>query len=140
MPSYLELILRLVLATFLAGIIGFQRAKTQHTAGPRTYALVAIGSCLFTILSMYAFGDSSNIDKSRVAAQILVGVGFLGAGIIMHKGSTILGLTTAAGVWGVAAIGMAIGAGQYLLGVAAAILVLLVLLINDDRWTGASSG
>ncbi len=122
----MELIGRLILATFLGFIIGTERELTGHPAGGRTHALAALGAAIFTIVSYTSFPDS---DPSRVAAGIVTGLGFLGAGIIFKKGETeVEGLTTAAGIWTVGAIGMMIGTGLYLLGVVSSILVGVILV------------
>lgn len=117
-----DLALRLAAATFLGGLIGLEREQRERAAGLRTHALVSVGSALFTIVSIYGFpvlpGGEGALDPSRVAAQIVSGIGFLGAGIIIFRDNTVRGLTTAATVWAVAGIGMAAGGGLY----AAAIL------------------
>ncbi|MEK7680463.1 MAG: MgtC/SapB family protein [Patescibacteria group bacterium] len=120
---------RIVLALVLGGILGWQRENWGKSAGPRTYALVAGGSALFTILSVVAFGA----DTARVASQIVVGIGFLGAGTILHKENRVEGLTTAAGLWMVAAIGMAVGLKFYILSSVVSLLVLLIFMINDKK-------
>lgn len=112
-------------ATLIGAIIGFERELRGKAAGIRTYALVAMGSCLFTILSIFAAGVH---DTTRIAAQIVSGIGFLGAGVIWHKDSGIVeGLTTAASLWGVAAIGMAIGYGFVSIALTSAITVLIIM-------------
>jgi len=116
---------RLLVAALLAGAIGFERESQLKAAGFRTHMLVGLGSALFTVLSLNAFGHTS--DPARVAAQIVTGIGFLGAGAIFKEGPTVQGLTTAAGLWTVAAIGMAAGAGRLLLAFVATAVVLLVL-------------
>jgi len=98
----------LIAAALLSGLVGFEREAQQKAAGLRTHMLVGFGAALFTLVGAYAFEDS---DAARVAAQVVTGVGFLGAGAIFRTGSTVSGLTTAAGLWAVAAIGMAAGAG-----------------------------
>jgi putative Mg2+ transporter-C (MgtC) family protein len=117
-----DLTLRLAAATLLGGLIGLEREQRERAAGLRTHALVSVGSALFTIVSIYGFpvlaGGDAALDPSRVAAQIVSGIGFLGAGIIIFRDNTVRGLTTAATVWAVAGIGMASGGGLY----AAAIL------------------
>ena len=123
----LESMLQLLLAAFLGGAVGFQREVAHKAAGVRTYAFVAVGSCLFTILSRTAFGVG---DPGRVAAQVVVGIGFLGAGLIFVRQEHVEGLTTAAGLWVVAAIGMAVGAGQYVLAVATAVIAFLLLVVG----------
>lgn len=110
--------LRVLLAFILGGVIGYERETTQRPAGLRTHMLVAAGAAVFTIVSIYAFiGQGTVRDPGRVAAQIVTGVGFLGAGTIWRTSSTVRGLTTAASVWLVAAVGMLAGTGLYLLAV-----------------------
>ena len=127
MPVELEMVLRLLLATFLGAIIGFQRETSGKEAGLRTNMLICLGSALFTVLSIYAFPGS---DPARIAANVAVGIGFIGAGVILHRlGGEVIGLTTAATIWAVAAIGMAAGAGMYYIAPAATILVTGTLLL-----------
>ena len=109
----------------LGGIVGLEREYRAKDAGFRTHFLVAIGSALFTLISMYGFADGVK-DTSRVAAQVVSGIGFLGAGIIVFQRNVIRGLTTAAGLWVTAAIGMACGVGQFYM----AVLVTLLILIG----------
>ena len=115
-----ELLLRLGLAALLGGIIGVEREMREREAGLRTHMLVALGSALFTIVSAYGFREVLNAsptlvrtDPTRIAAQIVTGIGFLGAGAIIRQGFSVRGLTTAATLWMTAAIGMAAGAGSY---------------------------
>jgi putative Mg2+ transporter-C (MgtC) family protein len=124
--------MRLLLAGSLGAIIGLDREYRAKEAGFRTHFLVCLGSALFMIISQYGFADivkanGANYDGARVAAQIVSGIGFLGAGTIIFHKQFIRGLTTAAGMWATAGIGMAIGGGMYFLGVAATILVLIGL-------------
>jgi putative Mg2+ transporter-C (MgtC) family protein len=119
-PGQTELLLRLVLACALGGAIGLEREISGQGAGFRTHILVALGSCLFTLVSAYAFQEfltaqqaHVSFDPSRIAAQIVTGVGFLGGGAILRSGTGVRGLTTAASLWVVAAIGVAAGAGWY---------------------------
>ncbi len=119
-----------ILALFLGAVLGWQRENWGKSAGPRTYALVAGGSALFTLLSITAFGS----DVSRVASQIVVGIGFLGAGTILHKENRVEGLTTAAGLWMMAAIGMAIGVRYYVLAIAVTALSLIIFMIDDRKF------
>ena len=129
MPSELDLVLRLLTAAGLGGLIGLEREISDQPAGFRTHMLVALGSCLFAIVSAYGFDaflgyrpEEIRFDPSRVAAQIVTGIGFLGAGAIIRYGMTVRGLTTAASLWVVAAIGLAVALGGYLTsGVTAAI-------------------
>ena len=125
-PTELETIGRLVLATVLGFVIGLEREAAGQSAGERTHALVALGSAAFALLSITAFPGS---DTSRVAAGVVTGLGFLGAGTILKGGDTqVRGLTTAAGMWAVGAIGLAIGSGRYFLGLATAIIAGVLLL------------
>lgn len=137
--SDLELVLRLVLAAALGAIIGIEREWRDRAAGLRTHMLVALGAAVFTVVSAYGFqewyeavpdGQRTSIvsDPTRIAAQIVTGIGFLGAGAIFRADDGIRGLTTAASLWMMAAIGLAAGAGYYALAVASTVLVLLVLV------------
>lgn len=119
----LDLAWRLIVAALLGALIGIERERHEHPAGIRTHMLVSIGSAAFTVLSIYSFGQGS--DPGRVAAQIVTGIGFLGAGSILKGGGTIHGLTTAASLWVVAAVGMAAGAGAW--GVAAVTTVIVLI-------------
>lgn len=118
--------LLLLLAAFLGMVIGVEREAKSHAAGMRTHMLVCTGSCLFTILSEFAFAPG---DPGRVASQILPGIGFLGAGIILERQAGVKNLTTAAGVWSTAAIGMAVGSGAWFLAIVATIMVWLILAV-----------
>jgi putative Mg2+ transporter-C (MgtC) family protein len=113
MPSDLELLGRLLLAAVLGGAVGAERELHDQPAGLRTHMLLTIGACLFTLVSAYGFGRPA--DPSRLAAQIVTGIGFLGGGAIVRQGLTVRGLTTAASIWATASIGVAVGAGHYLL-------------------------
>ena len=130
-----EMIGRLAIAALLGGIIGFDRSYRAKDAGLRTYFLVSLGSALMMIVSQYGFegfdryaaarGLHENLDPSRVAASIVSGIGFLGAGMIIFQKKVLSGLTSAAGLWASTGIGMAVGGGLYLLGVAGTIFVLI---------------
>ncbi len=127
-----NLVLRLFVAGMLGAIIGLDREYRAKEAGFRTHFLVSLGSALFMVISQYGFGavitaEGANYDGARVAAQIVSGIGFLGAGTIIFHKQFIRGLTTAAGMWATAGIGMAVGGGMYFIGVAATILVLIGL-------------
>ncbi|MBI2038844.1 MAG: MgtC/SapB family protein [Candidatus Niyogibacteria bacterium] len=126
-PATLEIFWELALAAVLGAAIGFERWYKAKPAGIRTHALVALGSALFTILSAQGFGAFA--DPSRVAAQIVTGIGFIGAGIIFLRGTSVQGLTTAAGVWVSAAIGMAVGLGFYEVSIFAALLVIFIIFL-----------
>ena len=130
MSSDLEIIFQLALAAVIGLTLGFEREVMGKPAGMRTYALVTLGATLFTIVSKYGFSDGGGIvDSSRVAAQIVTGIGFLGAGIIIFKGTKVEGLTTASGLWVSAAIGMAIGTAMYSVAIAAAIIAFIVMVV-----------
>jgi putative Mg2+ transporter-C (MgtC) family protein len=118
---------RLLVALVLGAAIGLERRRRGQAAGFRTMAMVSVGSCLFTLLGQAVGGR--NTDPTRIAAQVVTGVGFLGAGMIIRQGTAVIGLTTSAAIWVVAAIGMAAGFGAYLLAVGCAVLVLLALVI-----------
>jgi putative Mg2+ transporter-C (MgtC) family protein len=120
-PSDLELLGRLLLAAVLGGAVGAERELNDQPAGLRTHVLLTIGACLFTLISAYGFGGPA--DPSRIAAQIVTGIGFLGGGAIVRHGLTVRGVTTAASIWATASIGVAVGAGSYLLAVGGTVLV-----------------
>jgi putative Mg2+ transporter-C (MgtC) family protein len=132
LPLQLDLAVRLIVAAGLGLAIGFEREIHGHPAGLRTHMLVAMGSALFTVLSIYGFqdqpgGGTAPVDPTRIAAQIVSGIGFLGAGAILKDGIVIRGLTTAASLWATAAVGMAAGAGEYVISVVAAGVILVSL-------------
>ena len=127
--QFMHLVLRLLLTAFLGGIIGLERSAGDRPAGLRTHVLVATGSALLMIVSIYGIdGHPLNRDPSRIASQVVTGVGFLGAGTILHEGLTVKGLTTAASVWMVSAIGLTVGCGMLGLGVVATIVSLITLM------------
>jgi putative Mg2+ transporter-C (MgtC) family protein len=128
MPSDLELLGRLLLAAVLGGAIGAERELNDQAAGLRTHMLLTIGACLFTVISAYGFRRGVGTDPSRLAAQIVTGIGFLGGGAIVRHGLTVKGLTTAASIWATASVGVAVGAGDYVLGVGGAGLVVGTLV------------
>jgi putative Mg2+ transporter-C (MgtC) family protein len=130
----LEMILRFLLAFALGAGIGFQRERAGKTAGVRTHILVSSGAALFTLVSIYGFSGAV-VDLSRVAAAVVVGVGFIGAGVIFRgrQEEEVAGLTTAATIWITAAIGLAAGAGMYLVSVIATALTVGVLLLPKIR-------
>lgn len=132
----LELLLRIVVACLCGAAIGFERTRRLKEAGLRTHCVVACASALLMIVSKYAFADLSIVngldalgtrgaDPSRIAAQVVSGIGFLGAGMIFRNGLTLHGLTTAAGIWATAAVGMCIGAGLYFIGLFTALLLVV---------------
>jgi len=123
---------QLILAAFLGGLVGLEREYKRKEAGLRTYSLVSLGSALFTIISLqmvnsYLDRSGTSFDPSRIVGQIVLGIGFLGAGLIIFRGSHIEGLTTAAGLWVIAAIGVAVGAGLYSLAFFTSVLSLTIL-------------
>jgi len=123
-----EMVLRLLLATALGAIIGYQRERAGKSAGLRTHILICAGAALFTVASLYGFGAVA--DPARVAAGIVAGIGFLGAGaIIRREEGVVAGLTTAATIWAVAAIGLAAGAGLYLVSAVTTAIILIVLYL-----------
>ena len=123
----LNLILRLMVACLLAFVVGLDREYRAKDAGLKTHFLVSLGSALFMIISRYGFDNSTQVDFSRVAAQVVSGIGFIGAGTIIFQKQIVRGLTTAASLWSVSAIGMAAGAGMYAVAVAATLLTLIGL-------------
>lgn len=124
--NLLDAVARLITAAVLSGLVGFEREAAQKAAGLRTHMLVGLGAALFGILSIVGFqGDM--LDPSRIAAQVVTGIGFLGAGAIFREGPLVRGLTTAAGLWTVAAIGLAAGAGMFAVATAATAVTVLVL-------------
>ncbi len=130
--SDFEMIGRFLLAAFLGSTIGFERERVLWAAGLRTHMLVAVGACLIMVVSAFGFSDvlgtpNVNLDPSRMAAQVVSGIGFLGAGAILMRGEVIRGLTTAASIWTVAGIGLAVGGGLYLAATAATIIILVIL-------------
>jgi putative Mg2+ transporter-C (MgtC) family protein len=133
---YYDITIRLVIATILGGLVGIEREQNNHPAGFRTHILVCLGSALIMLISMYGFEEFFNehnnfvvSDPARLAAQVVSGIGFLGAGTIIVHGGTIRGLTTAASLWVVAGIGLALGAGFYYGAILATFLVLISLVV-----------
>lgn len=136
-----DMILRLLVATVLGGAVGIERGSGDRPAGFRTHILVCVGSALIMLVSMYGFDDTyvsgisnaNNRDSARIAAQVVSGIGFLGAGTIMHEGVTVRGLTTAASLWMVSAIGLAAGAGMYVLSFVST-AIMLITLVSFRKW------
>ena len=130
LSTQLDIVVRLLVAAAIGAAIGLERELHSHPAGMRTHLLVCLGSAMFTVVSIYGFlGDpgASNVDPTRIAAQVVSGIGFLGAGAIIKYGTSIRGLTTAGSLWATAAIGMAAGAGMPLVGAVGAGVVLFSL-------------
>ena len=116
---------RLVAATLLGALVGYERERTGKPAGVRTHGMVGLGAALFTVVSLHGFGTAG--DATRVAAQIVTGIGFIGAGAILHERGGVHGLTTAASLWVTAAVGVAVGVGMVWMSLATAALVFLLL-------------
>ena len=128
MSIEVEMVLRLLLATALGAVIGYQRERAGKSAGLRTHILICAGAALFTVASLYGFGAVA--DPARIAAGIVAGIGFLGAGaIIRREEGVVAGLTTAATIWAVAAIGLAAGAGLYVVSAVTTAIILIVLFL-----------
>lgn len=125
-----EFALRILLAGLLGAAIGFERKNRNKLAGVRTHAIVALGAALIMVVSKYGFYDMDKFDASRVAAQIVSGVGFLGAGIIfVRNNNSVSGLTTAAGIWATAGMGMSMGAGQYFIATISTVMILVMQVV-----------
>lgn len=140
--SVYEIIFKLALAGILGGLIGLERESLNRPAGLRTYTLVCVGSALAMVVSLdmyFQYYQTVNADPGRIAAQVISGIGFLGAGTIMREGATVRGLTTAAGLWVVACIGLAVGAGLYIPAIATTVLILFILIYFihfEEKFTG----
>lgn len=134
-----ELFLRIVIAVLCGAFVGIERTNRGKEAGIRTHTIVALASCLMMIISQYGFTDffanfgnenvEPRLDPSRIAAQIVSGIGFLGAGTIFIHKNVVTGLTTAAGIWAVAGVGMAVGCGMYFIGISCTLVIIVVQLI-----------
>lgn len=124
----LKLLINILVAVVLGFAIGYERKLRFKEAGIRTHTIVCAGSALMMVVSKYAFGEQE-ADASRIASQIVSGIGFLGAGIIMFRGQKMHGLTTAAGIWATAGIGMAAGAGMYIVAIGSSIVIISVQCI-----------
>lgn len=126
--------LRLLLSTILGGLLGWERERRRQNAGLRTHMVISVGSCLLMLISIYipqTFSEYPNVDPGRIAAQVVSGIGFLGAGAIFRLGGNTHGLTTAATIWAVAAVGLSVGVGMYEAAVLVSLLLLFVLAILD---------
>lgn len=130
MTDYLTPILRLLLAVLLGGIIGFERAERGREAGLRTHIMVCLGACLVMLISEFIVNTlGMSTDVTRLGAQVISGIGFLGVGCIITGGDKIKGLTTAAGLWVTACIGLASGIGHYIIAIATTVIMILVMLL-----------
>jgi putative Mg2+ transporter-C (MgtC) family protein len=130
LETQVDLAIRLTVGLILGAAIGFERELHRQPAGFRTHSLVSLGAALFTVVSAYGFSGDV-VDPTRIAAQIVSGIGFIGAGTILQHRGHIRGLTTAASLWSVAAIGTAAGAGLYVVAVIGTLLILVILSILD---------
>jgi putative Mg2+ transporter-C (MgtC) family protein len=145
MPTDLQMITRLLLTLVLSGLIGLERQVHRRDAGLRTHILVALGSCLIMLTSLYVFDiykDKVSLDPSRIAAGVITGIGFLGAGTIIRAPNGVRGLTTAASLWVAAGIGLAVGCGFNRMAVYTTVLVLIVLYLLryiEDRLINVAS-
>lgn len=148
--QYLEFLLRIIVACVCGACIGYERTKRLKEAGVRTHVIVCCAAALMMIVSKYGFTDLTTgtgilgigdrgADPSRIAAQIISGVSFLGAGIIFRNGSSVRGLTTAAGIWATAGIGLAIGAGMYVIGLAGTLIIAVIQILMHRFTVGADS-
>ncbi|MBR6542359.1 MAG: MgtC/SapB family protein [Anaerotignum sp.] len=131
----LEYLLRMVIAAVCGGIVGYERSRRRKEAGLRTHIIVAVGSALLMIVSKYGFMDvleipGMRVDAARIASNVITGISFLGAGVIFIRDVSIKGLTTAAGLWAMAGIGLAIGAGMYGVGIFATVLIMLIQIFT----------
>ena len=132
--SELHMVIRLLVAAGLGAAIGYQREKAGKPAGLRTHILISVGAALFTVASIYGFGPFA--DTARLAAGVVAGIGFIGAGVIMHRGGgdIVTGITTAATIWAVAAVGLAAGAGLFIIaGVTTGIVLIILFLPRHIR-------
>lgn len=130
----LEVVMRVIIACLLGGMIGWERERHGISAGIRTYSAIALGACVFGILSFMG------TDPSRIAAQVVTGIGFLGGGLIFREGNYVTGLTTAATLWATASVGLAISFGFYLIGTLTALIIFLLLYLPKLRWWKKISG
>ncbi len=121
-----DYLIRIVVACLCGGLIGLERTKRLKEAGIRTHIIVALGATLIMVVSKYGFADVIGADASRIASNVITGISFLGAGVIFVRGGSVKGLTTAAGIWATAAIGLALGAGMYTVGVLCTVLMIML--------------
>jgi putative Mg2+ transporter-C (MgtC) family protein len=127
-----DMTIRVIMIVLLAGVVGYDRELRHKPAGTKTHILVGLGSTIFTIMSIYfyiGFAGKAQVDPTRIAAQIVTGIGFLGAGTIIQFGGSVIGLTTAASLWSIAGIGVAVGAGNYYLAVLSTGVIMVVFMV-----------
>lgn len=130
----LKTLISLLIAIVLGFVIGFERRLRSREAGIRTHAIVCVGAALMTLVGKYGFSDMKSYDASRIAAQIVSGIGFLGAGIIMFRQKEVRGLSTAAGIWATAGVGIAAGAGLYIVATGATIILVAAQCLLNAQW------
>jgi len=130
--QFVELFCRVLVATILGGLIGWERERHRNivTAGIRTYGAIALGACAFTVIGL----TLTDTDQARIASQVVTGIGFLGGGIIFRQGDYVTGLTTAATIWATASVGVAVAFGLYLFGIMLALLIFLLLYLSRVAW------
>ena len=121
-----DYLIRIIVACLCGGLVGLERTKRLKEAGIRTHIIVALGATLIMVVSKYGFADVVGADASRIASNVITGISFLGAGVIFVRGGSVKGLTTAAGIWATAAIGLALGAGMYTVGVLCTVLMIVL--------------
>jgi len=136
MKLEMEIICQLLIAAALGALVGLEREIRRKGAGIRTYSLVTLGTCLFTVISFllyetFALQTSTSFDASRIIQAVAIGIGFIGAGVIFHQGPSVVGLTTAAGLWVSAGIGIAVGIKQYILASVVTCIALLILIFFE---------
>ena len=134
---HVQIVLQLILAVFLGGLIGLERECKKRGAGLQTYSLVTLGACLFTIIAYELFdffssGTGISFDPSRVILAVATGIGFIGAGVVMRREARIEGITTAAGLWTAAAIGVAVGTKLYFLAILSTVFVVIILILFGE--------
>ena len=132
--NYIEITVKLVIIMVLSALIGFDREMRHKPAGIKTHILVGMGSAVFMMVSIYmyqAFMGKAQVDPGRIAAQVVTGIGFLGAGTIIQSQGSVLGLTTAASLWTVSGIGLAVGCGMYYLAIISTVIVMIVFLVTN---------
>ncbi|MDA1280024.1 MAG: MgtC/SapB family protein [Chloroflexi bacterium] len=142
LSTEVEMLFRIAFAALVGGVIGFERRRAARPAGIRTLALVSMGAAAFTVVSIFGFadGDGQFRDPARIAAQVATGVGFIGAGTMVRSGATVRGLTTAAGIWMSAALGVAAGAGMYVFALGGAAIAVAILLLLPRRIDSEEKG
>jgi len=138
LPFQFELVFRILISCIAGAVIGYERKKREKVAGMRTHILAAMASCIFSICSKYSYFDvlgyeGMGVDASRIAANIVTGICFLGAGAVFVKSKSVIGLTTAAGIWAVSGIGLCLGNGMYIVGAASMIIMVVMQYILHNR-------